>query len=311
MNDEHDAIDVNDAPAAPHSALYLTDVRDLWWNADFLALLARRAGLARARRVLDVGAGQGHWTRTIASLLSPGATVTGLEREPRWLEAARQTPKVNDVALHFDLGEAQALPYADGTFDVVTCQTLLIHVPDPRAVVDEMLRVLRPGGVLLLVEPNNLAEGVARLVSEPGFDLEGAVAYFRLQALGEKGKHALGKGYNSLGEGLVGLLDPARVTDVDVWNNDKCVVFLPGQPHKDRPELRDERRILDTGALAWSRDETLGYYLAGGGRPEEFDALWERARGVWRERIERLERGELAGNAGGLFYVLRATRRVA
>lgn len=295
--------------AAPHSALYLNDARDLWWNADFLALLARRSGLQTARRVLDVGAGKGHWTRTIASLLSPGASVTGLEREAVWVEAARSGPPSKDITLRFDVGTAEALPYANDTFDVVTCQTVLIHVPDPRAVVEEMLRVLRPGGVLLLVEPNNLAESVARLVSEPDFDVEDVVACFRLQAVAEKGKHVLGLGYNSLGEGLVGLVDRQHVTDVEVWNNDRCTVFLPGVAHQERPEVLDERRLLDAGAVGWPLEETRRYFVAGGGTEEELEALLKTARRVWLARLERIERGELAVNGGGLFYVLRATKR--
>ncbi len=291
----------------PHSARYLNDTRDLWWNRDFLELLATRTGLARAARVLDCGAGLGHWTRTVAGL-APNAEVVGLEREPQWVERARSQapPRVSFVQ-----GDVLALPFPDGSFDVVTCQTLLIHLADPRAALREMVRVLRPGGRVVACEPNNLAEGVARLCVEPTFDLDDVVAWLRLEATCEKGKHALGLGYNSLGEGLVALLDPELVDDVDVWNNDKCTVFPPGEDavaRAARPEIVDEQRLLADG-FPWPHAETLRYFRAGGGRDDELEPLLARARRAWSRRIDALAHAALSQNGGSLFYVLSARKR--
>ena len=118
---------------APHSAHYLNDTRDLWWNADFLNLVATRADLRRVQRALDVGAGLGHWTRTVATLLPPGARITGLEREAAWVTRAAPAAgrTAGDVDIDFVQGDLHALPWPDNTFDLVTCQTVLIHVPDP------------------------------------------------------------------------------------------------------------------------------------------------------------------------------------
>lgn len=301
----------------PHSALYLTDARDLWWNGDFLALLAARAQLGSARRVLDVGAGHGHWTRTVARLVAPGAQVIGIEREPAWVDAAAGGPDVAERTLLFRQGDAERLPFPDGTeadgFDVVTCQTVLIHMADPTAVVREMVRTLKPGGRLLLAEPNNLAENLARLITAPDFDLDDVTAFFRLQALCEKGKHALGLGFNSLGQGLIGLVAGVDVDDVQVWNNDKVSSFARGVDHRARPELVDERRVFDDprdgGALIWSRADTRRYFDAGGGEAEAFDPLWTSARRAWQRRIEALERGDVGANEGSVFYVLCARKR--
>lgn len=293
----------------PHSALYLTDARDLWWNADFLELLGRRAGLSSVGRALDVGAGHGHWTRTVARLLPPGASVVGLEREPLWVERARSGPAVPGIHMAFEQGQAQALPFPEASFDLVTCQTLLIHVPDPRAVVAEMTRVLRPGGRLLLCEPNNVASAASRLMTGPDFDVEEVVATLELQALGERGKAALGQGFDSQGESLVSLLNAEQHTDVQVWLNDRCVVYAPGIPRHQRVELRDERRYLDGGALTWSREDTRTYYLAGGGDGARFDHLWQLAWRATERRLAAVEEGRLSTNEGGLFYVLCARKR--
>lgn len=287
----------------PHSALYMSDGRDLWWNEDFLALIAARTGLATATRILDCGSGQGHWTRTIARL-SPGAEVIGIEREAEWVAHSSATAHVS-----YRQGDVNALPFEDASFDVVTCQTLLIHLKDPQAVVHEMIRVLRPGGRLLLIEPNNLAEGVARFASTPDFNLNDMIAWLRLEATCEKGKHALGLGYNSLGESVVSFFDPALVDDVHVWNNDKCQVFAPGASRANRQEIADERRILAAGAVGWSKEETLRYFLAGGGVESEFETLVATVRDAWIRRLDALEGGDFSQNGGGLFYVATARKR--
>lgn len=293
----------------PHSALYLTDARDLWWNADFLALLARRADFTSVRHALDVGAGQGHWTRTVARLLPKGASIVGVEREPRWVELAARAPPVDGVPVSYQVGGAERMPFADASFDLVTCQTLLIHVADPRAVVAEMTRVLRPGGRLLLCEPNNIAASVSRLVTSPSVDVDDLVAALTMQARCERGKAALGRGFDSAGETLVSLLDPALVDDVQVWLNDRCTVYAPGTDRGSRTELADDRRLIEVGPLGWSLDDTRRYFVAGGGDEAAFDGLCARVWRIARARLDGLVSGRASQNEGGLFYVLCARRR--
>src|SRR3990167_2707638 len=138
----------------PHSAQWLSDLRDGWWNTDYLTLVAQRTQLARCRSVLDVGSGHGHWTRTVARLVAEGAEVIGCEREPQWVEKARGGPAVSGRTLSYVQGSAEALPFPDARFDLVTCQTVLMHLVDPALAVREMWRALAPGGRLLLCEPN-------------------------------------------------------------------------------------------------------------------------------------------------------------
>lgn len=295
-------------PTAPHSAHHLNDTRDLWWNADFLELVATRAELRRAQRALDVGAGLGHWTHTIASLLPAGAHITGLEREASWVQRAATTTRGDGVEVDFIEGDLHYLPWPDATFDLVTCQTVLIHVDDPAAAIAEMVRVLRPGGVLLCAEPNNLGQSVSALVGDPHFNLDDVTAVFRLQAICEKGKHALGLGYNSLGEQLVRWV-PRTVDVIGVWNNDRCTTFHHNVDHSTRPEVLDALRVHNDG-FGWPRDETLRYYLAGGGDLADFDTACARANRVlvdhWRHTADGAGRNE-----GGLFYVLAARKRHA
>jgi SAM-dependent methyltransferase len=120
----------------PHSAAHFDAQRDFWWNRDFLELLAARFELRDVHAALDVGAGIGHSGMVLLGLLAPDVTLTSVERDPRWVTRARERAADAGIANHCEyvVGVAEALPFPDASFDLVTCQTLLIHVADVPAV---------------------------------------------------------------------------------------------------------------------------------------------------------------------------------
>ena len=79
----------------------------------------------------------------------PGVTLTGVDLSRRMLDLAREH-RTRQVTLR--QADAQALPFDDSSFDTVVCTLGLCCVPDPDAAVAEMVRVLRPGGRLILVD---------------------------------------------------------------------------------------------------------------------------------------------------------------
>ena len=112
-----------------------------------LVLLDPRPGL----KVLDVATGTGH---TALALAKAGAEVVGQDPTPAMLAEARELARSRGLAgrVHFVQGVAEALPFADATFDIVTCRRAAHHFPDIRAAVREMARVLRPGGRLAIAD---------------------------------------------------------------------------------------------------------------------------------------------------------------
>jgi SAM-dependent methyltransferase len=92
---------------------------------------------------LDVGCGTGAVTQAILSRAAP-ASVMGVEPSDGFLAYARD--HTNDQRATFLLGDAQALPFADGAFDAVVAGLVLNFVPNPAKTIAEMKRVLRPAG---------------------------------------------------------------------------------------------------------------------------------------------------------------------
>ncbi len=117
------------------------------WTRDLRLYLFERAGLTRARRVLEVGCGTG---AILSGLVTPG-TIHGLDLDPvRLLEACIHVPAASLVC-----GNALHLPYPPGIFDITFCHFFLLWVSDPLLALLEMKRVTHPGGaVLALAEPD-------------------------------------------------------------------------------------------------------------------------------------------------------------
>jgi SAM-dependent methyltransferase len=118
-----------------------------------LAPLVAQAALEPGMRVLDLGCGTG----TLAVLITaahPGVEVTGLDPDPRALaRAARKAARAN-VAVRFDRGFGDALPYPDAAFDRVFSSMMFHHLPpdEQAGVLAEARRVLTPGGRLELLD---------------------------------------------------------------------------------------------------------------------------------------------------------------
>jgi SAM-dependent methyltransferase len=107
--------------------------------------LLREIEPAEGLEWLDVATGTGEIAVRAAE---GGATVTGLDLAPDLIERARQRATDAGVELRLEAGDAEALPYEDGSFDVVTSTFGAMFAPDHAAVSRELARVVKPGGRL-------------------------------------------------------------------------------------------------------------------------------------------------------------------
>jgi SAM-dependent methyltransferase len=290
-----------------HSAEYFGDTRDYWWNADFLELMGRRLALDRVRDMLDVGCGVGHWGQLLAGLVASDARIEGIDRDPLWVDqaAARAAARGMGARCKYQVGVAETLPFADASFDLVTCQTLLIHVRDPAAVIAEMARVARPGGLVLVAEPNNRAG--ALILDSISFNdpVDEVLACVRLQMLCERGKAALGEGNNSIGDLVPGFFAQCGLVDIRVHLSDKTNVTLPPYDTLQQRAMLDERGdLLRRDFWIWSRADTHRYFVAGGGQVGEFDALWSHAMSGGERFDEAVAAQTYAGSGAAVSYLV-------
>jgi ubiquinone/menaquinone biosynthesis C-methylase UbiE len=78
--------------------------------------------------------------------------LTGVELSPAMLALARQRATEHGLDVDLRVGDAQALPFDDASFDTAVCTLSLCTIPDPATAIAEMHRVLRPGGLMLLLD---------------------------------------------------------------------------------------------------------------------------------------------------------------
>jgi len=106
--------------------------------------------IAAGWRVLEVGVGSGVVARDLAALVGPRGQVTGVDKSRVLMAAARRGAREAGLAgrMDFRLGDAAALPFRSGRFDAALAVTVLLHVARPQAMLRELVRVTRPGGVV-------------------------------------------------------------------------------------------------------------------------------------------------------------------
>ena len=185
-------------------------------NSDYLAAAGKLfTGIKRrsyellgdidAARVLDIGCGAGLDTLALGTRVGAAGKVVGVDHDAEMIAQAGRHAEQGGVAAWVEHCRADALdlPFAAGQFDAARCERLFMHLADPAAALAEALRVLRPGGTLVLVDTD-----WGSLSAATGADrIERRLAHFRSEKI-------FPNGYS--GRRLYGLMAAAELADITV-----------------------------------------------------------------------------------------------
>ena len=108
------------------------------------------ARVPRGGRVLEVAPGPGYLSLELAKLAT--CRVSGLDISRTFVEIERRNAREAGVDVDYRLGDATIMPFDDGTFDFAVCVAAFKNFTQPRRVIEELHRVLRPGGTALIVD---------------------------------------------------------------------------------------------------------------------------------------------------------------
>ena len=248
----------------------MTPLRDRIWRGARAERLRASLVLGPGIRIADLGCGRGELGAVLAA---SGATVHGFDADPEQVEAGRAR---NLAGVRFEEADARSVPADDGAFDRVVCQALLVHQGHPEDVVAEMVRLVRPGGLVAALEPLPPVFGDGEL---------GALRTERWQAAADRAKDA-GLGSWRVGDELAERFAAAGIEPVDGWREEGRWRLESGDD-----AFRDLLLELASGDAAEA--ETLRW-LAGeaGMAVERLDTL-DRLEAVERQsRLAELRRGQ-------------------
>jgi ubiquinone/menaquinone biosynthesis C-methylase UbiE len=289
----------------PHSAKQFGKQRDSWWNSDFLDLLASRTGLKKCRQVLDVGAGLGHWSNAILPCCDPEATITCVDNERQWVSSVKakilqrsvNTPEVMSI-----FSDAEELGLPDDTYDLVTCQTVLMHLKNPIEAVREMIRVAKPGGLILIVEPNNFNNYIQLDSLSWNQDVDKHSALYAFWMYCNRGRILEGCGNDAIGQVLPKIMQEAGLSHIEMCLSDKAYPVFP--PYQSPYEIAWIEESCEGSSLSGSSEEELVRVAMAGGASKEFA---QRGLDLLREKhalIQRAIADDVFYSAGGsLMYI--------
>jgi len=101
-------------------------------------------------RILDCGVGSGSLSIALASLMTGPADFHAVDTSAEMLVQAKSLMQHAELDPHLQQADVMSLPYEDQSFDVVMAAHVLEHLPDPQSALAEMVRVLKPGGMVFL-----------------------------------------------------------------------------------------------------------------------------------------------------------------
>lgn len=122
----------------------------LFSEGEDLRRMVKSVSLSGTERLLDIGTGAGHTTLAFAPHVEMCVGIDLTEKMVRVASEMAVNRSVSNV--QFQVGDAENLPFEEASFDLVTCRFAAHHFPDLKKAVGEIARVLKPGGIFLLVD---------------------------------------------------------------------------------------------------------------------------------------------------------------
>lgn len=257
------------------------------WMIDYLERVGRRPDMQRVDavthrllrlapgdRVLEVGSGLGDDAVALARIVGPSGHVTAVDLSSDFVALARRRAREAGVDVEFHVGDMAALDLPDAAFHGVRGERSAQYTADPGAVVAELTRVVRPGGHVVLAEPD--WGSMAADIDDIG--LVNEITTWWLTTLRAQGFHP------RIGLQLPGLFHRAGLVDIEVEvvtvierSRDGAGELLPLFIREAPPEMafltegvpryHEWRDALDAAESTGSFVATLQMWVAGGRRP--------------------------------------------
>lgn len=272
----------------------LVDQRKSLWLEDTLDKLAAWLGLKPGMTAVDVGCGLGYLGYTYWSYFGEGGQYFGVDESEKLVKDAEKAANewAKDGEVSFKVGDAYKLPFPDDFADLVMCQVLLIHLEKPQDALAEMIRVAKPGGLIMCQEPDNLSVLLEKWYwSLPELSIDEQLLFKKVALICNKGRIKLGQGDGSIGNKIPFMMNKLGLVEIGIRQNDAvCYIESPYEGFRQKDLLDHvKKQWLDEKRYKTWMDRERKHFLAGGGDPAEYERyreIHERNMRVFRLQIK-------------------------
>ncbi|AIL12633.1 hypothetical protein IM40_02390 [Candidatus Paracaedimonas acanthamoebae] len=268
--------------------------------------MSKRWKIKKRKNFLDIGCGHGGWISQLLTVLAEGSNISLVDISEEYLNKARiNLNKIKGYTLSYYLANGTQLPFKDDSFDFVTCHRVLMHIANPSLAIQEMWRVLKPGGIAVILEPCSLARSISSCYRREIEDNREFGMLARFHEIAEKGKKNLSKGDNSIGEEVALLLQQTNFKNISTVINDNVMQLLPNSGDAKQMLYRQEIKewFKQRFYSIWEEYEAENFFLAGGGTATEFKYYQSLITNLHKKILQRVNENKAHIIINDLIYV--------
>ncbi|MCK5132147.1 MAG: methyltransferase domain-containing protein [Candidatus Sabulitectum sp.] len=277
----------------------IVEQRKHMWRDDTIEMYSRWMGLKQGMTVVDAGCGLGYLGWTYWKYFSEGGKYCGVDKSSDLIEEACVMAEewAQGGKVSFQQGDAYALPFPDNYADWTMCQTLLMHLEFPERALAEMVRVTKPGGLIMCNEPDNLSASMMVVdFSENDVADDYILQRHRTMMTWVRGRKKLGHGDFSIAVKLPMMMYDLGLVEIDSRCNDICnFVQPPYETPVQKYRMETAKKYIEENEDDQRRHkrEFKEYFLAGGGSLSSYyrsmkkaDQINEEYRKMCRDNLE-------------------------
>jgi ubiquinone/menaquinone biosynthesis C-methylase UbiE len=222
---------------------YLAGSKILQHNDDYLEFLVGRVwALTSPCRLVEFGCGSGIMGFKLMRLLPAGSTYSGIDSSAALLARGRELAAHAPWPAEFHEGSIFDTPFAENSFDVALTHAVLMHAPHPDRALAEMIRVTRPGGLVITCEANRNAHTALLHIEESNHQEDTPLELF--QTINREIRRRTGVDHN-IGVKMPILMERAGLRNVQARLSDAVRVLIP--PLDTEFKARVFKAICDEG----------------------------------------------------------------
>jgi len=254
--------------------------RRFLWNKDYLEIFYNWLDLKPGMTIADIGCGWGYMGHLLLPKILPGGSVYGVDIDAKFVKQAIDFSHENTNYL---VGDVHSIPLKDESVELAICQALLMHIANPESAVKEMARIVKPGGKVVTIEPNNILAKLTQWDNINVFTPEEKLEELQYMYTVNEGRKKLKMGDYEIGSHTSYYMVNSGLVDIKIHINDSVLHLEPPYDTSQKKFIEQTLRQnwqddFEKWIKIWDRDEKQ-FFLAGGGTEDEY-----------KRRIEKLSK---------------------